>query len=67
MTDFVKEFRAWANSPAESGFVPVHPNTLRTVADELERLKRIEAEAKRSMLRVNVIGNELRKVLKLNE
>jgi len=35
---WANEFRAWADHPAESGMVPVHPNTLRKVADILDPL-----------------------------
>lgn len=31
------ELRAWAAAPAGSGFVPVHPTTLRAIAFELEQ------------------------------
>jgi hypothetical protein len=39
--DLVDEvfIRQLADNPAENGFVPVHPSTLRALADELARLR----------------------------
>lgn len=37
------ELRKWAGHPAESGYVPVHPTTLRALADELDRLNMFAA------------------------
>jgi hypothetical protein len=37
--DFVADFRSYADAPNASGFVPIHPTTLRATADEIERLK----------------------------
>lgn len=35
------ELRDWADNPAASGFVPIHPKTLCAIADELTRLRAI--------------------------
>jgi hypothetical protein len=38
--DLAREFRDYASAPAHNGFVPIHPNTLRYAADEIERARK---------------------------
>lgn len=33
-----EQLRAWADDPAESGMVPMHPNTVRAIAFHIEEL-----------------------------
>lgn len=35
----IDQLRAWADHPAANHMVPIHPDTLRAVADEIERLR----------------------------
>lgn len=39
--DLVKEFREYAEHPASGGFVPIHPDTLRLAADQMQELRRL--------------------------
>ena len=43
------DLRKWADNPAASGFVPIHPGTLRALADEIDRLKRHDARSRRTL------------------
>ncbi len=46
--DLVSDFRDFADNPLSgSEFVPIHRNTLREAAGELERLRKVEAAAQK--------------------